>query len=77
MEPIKQFLFRDMILIDTRVLLLVVPAAMMLMRAIINQNIESVVELSAIGVLSYLWIESRQRHFFKHTYTESSNDNHE
>lgn len=74
MQMLKQFLLRDIILIDARVLLFIVPSAMMLMRAIMNQNLESVIELIGIGVLSYLWMDSRQKHFIKQTYMEDTHD---
>ena len=71
MEEIKQLLFRDMVLIDARVLLILVPVAMLLMRAIINQSFECVVYLVVIGVLSVLWVISRQKNYFNNQSEEA------
>lgn len=49
------------ILIDVRALLLIVPAAMLLMRAIIGQSMECVIAWLIVGVLSFNWMHARMK----------------
>ena len=58
---IKQYLIADAVLIDIRSLLVVVPASMFVMKAIMWGQVENIIAWVLVGAFAVLWMSARLR----------------
>ena len=56
---IRQYIIADAVLIDIRSLLVVVPASMFVMKAIMWGQVENIIAWSLVGIFATLWMSAR------------------